>query len=770
MKDAIRNLMWLAATVLLLAANLGKVPESVSAPLPAPVGGSAVTGSTESGTFAQAFELIQEGKFEAAHKLIEPARTQSSAQLGTTPDLLVQIIDEYEQMSERRQEARETAYTQVLAELEKLLAQRTDDDANDVSDVNDVNDISAALAVIAKTREFADEKQREQLMSDAVVRETVQEAIDKAAEFEVAGKWLDAYTNCYYWLVAIDPNNEGYSDYAQHLLDKATLAMAFEDSPCETSDERFTGVKKGMFTRSIEWLDTHYVTLIDYEEMSNKALDRCRLLAEVLGAASRLGDDSNGEGGKGPAVAEGMPDPEKLEVWLSTLDDLADRVEAASKRPDGLGKTVFLDILEKVLTLNDLTVALPRPVLISQFAEASLSALDPYTVVIWPRQIQDFEQMMTNEFMGIGIEISKRQGQLTVSSLLLDTPAFNSALDAGDVIEAVEGLETKDMSLGCAAKKIKGPARTKVNLRVRRPSEDKAVEDKVFNVTITRARITVPTVRGWQRTKAGKWLYMVDEKNKIGFVRLTSFSTDTASGLERVLRQLEAEGLRGLILDLRWNTGGLLDSAVQVADKFIEEQGGLIVKRRPGFGRGRRPYDYELAHRKGTHPNYPLVILINGSSASASEIVAGALADDKYERATLVGTRTHGKGSVQGITGYPRASAQLKYTMAYYHLPSGQRVESKKAVEKEGRKDWGIGPDVKVELRSDELKKMFEVQRSNDVLVKADHDDADKSVNKATIEETLVADPQLAVGLLIVRSKLLQGQMLAQLGSRPAQQ
>jgi carboxyl-terminal processing protease len=235
-----------------------------------------------------------------------------------------------------------------------------------------------------------------------------------------------------------------------------------------------------------------------------------------------------------------------------------------------------------------------------------------------------------------------------------------------------------------------------------------------------------------------------------------------------VLRQLESEGLRGLILDLRWNTGGLLDSAVDVADKFIGEEGALIVKRRAGFGRV-SDTDYEWAHRRGTQPNYPLVILINGSSASASEIVAGALADRKYERATLVGTRTHGKGSVQGITGYPRDRAQLKYTMAHYFLPSGQRVESKDDVKKEDRKDWGVGPDVKVELRSDEIKKMFEVQRSNDVLVRADHDAADKSVKKATIEETLESDSQLAVGLLIIRSKLLQAQTLAQRGRRHVQ-
>ncbi|UCF16945.1 MAG: hypothetical protein JSW59_05690, partial [Phycisphaerales bacterium] len=184
--------------------------------------------------------------------------------------------------------------------------------------------------------------------------------------------------------------------------------------------------------------------------------------------------------------------------------------------------------------------------------------------------------------------------------------------------------------------------------------------------------------------------------------------------------------------------------------------------RKPGFGRAQQT-DYEMADSKGTHPNYPMVILINGSSASASEIVAGALADERYERATLVGTRTHGKGSVQGITGYPSGSAQLKYTMAYYHLPSGQRVESKGAVKEQGRDDWGVGPDIEVELRSDELKKLFEVQRSNDVLVRADHDDADKAAKKHTIEETLAGDPQLAVGLLVVRSKLLHDQTLARL-------
>jgi len=754
MRDAKRNLMSLAAVVFLVVAFAGRVPQSISAPLPAPAAGSDLAGSIESAVVARACELIRQGRFDVAGELAKRAYAGSEGQLTGAPRQLVQILDEYEEIDRRRRLAREEAYTEALAELEKLKSEQ----AEDVNDVNDVNDLTEALAVIAKTGEFADSEQKVRLMSDAFVEETVRKAIDKAAEFEVRAKWLDAYTNCYYWLQAIDPNNEGYSDYADHLLDKATLAMAFEDSPCETSSERFAGVKKEMFTRAVDFLDTRYVTLVDYDKMGAEALKRCELLAEVLSSSARFADASQSGESSSSIVVEAILDSQKVAVWSAALAELKSEVKEASEGSGAFGRKDFLRIFEKVLTLNKLTVGLPETVLVSQFAEAALSALDPYTVIIWPKQIQDFEQMMTNEFMGIGIEISKRKGLLTVSSLLLDTPAFHSALDAGDIIEAVEGLETKDMSLSCAAKKIKGRAGTKVNLRVRRVSEDKSIPDKVFDITITRDRITVPTVRGWQRTTSGKWLHMVDEKNKIGFVRLTSFSGDTAPGLEQVLDDLESQGLRGLILDLRWNTGGLLDSAVDVADKFVDE--GVIVKRKPGFGRA-PIYDYESAHSRGTHPNYPVVILINGSSASASEIVAGALADEKYERATLVGTRTHGKGSVQGITGYLRDRAQLKYTMAYYHLPSGQRVESKKAVKEQGRNDWGVGPDVKVELRSNELKKMFDVQRSNDVLVRAGHDDNDKAVQKHTIEETLASDPQLAVGLLVVRSKLLQDQMLA---------
>jgi len=701
---------------------------------------------------------IYKGDFAAARELLEGSEKSKSTYIAQLRD----IVSEYEAIEKARQSAREAAYREQLAELEKLRTKTETGDVNDVnsvSTVSDINDISEVLLTIAKASELANEQQKPELMSNSFVKETIQKAIDKAAQYESQGKWLDAYITCYSWLQAIEPNNQAYTDYANKLIDKANIEASFQDSPCETRTERFQGIEKEMFIRAIDYLKVNYVDLTDYRQMAIKAIERCQLLGQVLRlSSSQVSKDLTGVSSLAPASPDASRDrgddifkesfspidSRKLSAWSAALAAILwDEVDQS---PTGFDKDKFVDVFEKVLALNSTTVEIPEQTLIAQFADAAFSVLDPYTVMIWPRQVQSFEKTMTYEFTGIGIEITKQKGLLTVASLLPDTPAYNSGLDADDVVEKVDGIETKDMTLTCAVAKITGPKGTKVTLTIRRQGEE-----KTRDITITRAKITVPTIRGWQRTEQGKWLYMIDDRNKIGYVRITSFAERTSSDLEKVLGELEAEGLKGLILDLRFNAGGLLDSAVEVVDKFIRE--GPIVRTERGFGRG---LVFETAHEENTHPDYSLVLLLNYGSASASEIVGGALADPQYNRAILVGVRTHGKGSVQGITHYPGGGAQLKYTMAYYHLPSGQRVESQDAMEKKGRKDWGVGPHIEVDLRSDELKKMIDVQRNNDVLVRADHDNTKGHLKKHTAEETLSADPQLAVGVLVIRSKLIQ--------------
>jgi carboxyl-terminal processing protease len=706
--------------------NFEKTKETESTSIP-----EANTVSSTYGTIDQICGLIYQGDFEAAGSLIEDVRKDKT---DTTegPQLvqLEQIIHDYQVLESKLQSNREKSYRKQLKELNKLTNQV---DSPDVNDANDANDLVSVLSIIAQAAEFANEEQKTQLLSMPFVTETLEQAKSKAAEYESEGKWLDAYSECYAWLRAIYENNQEYSDYSDKLLDKANIEASFRDSPCETTQDRYRGVRRSMFERAVEALNFNYVSIsIDYKQMMVKGIERCQILTDVAKRPSANDANDIVENGCLPR------DHQKLAAWSVAMDGLLDELDTL---PTAMTKDKFLDFFDKVLLLNKSTAEFPETILIAQFSEAALSALDPYTVMIWPKQKEDFEKMMTNEFTGIGIEISKQKGWLTVASLLPDTPAYRSGLDAGDIIEEVEGESTKNMSLTCAVRRITGPAGTKVELTIRSQGDDKARK-----MMITRDKIVVPTIRGWKRTKQGQWLYMLDEANKIGYIRLTSFSEKTTKDLEKALDELEANGLKGLILDLRSNTGGLLTSAIDVTDKFISK--GLIVSTRPRYGM----WTYASAQAKNTHPNYPLVLLINSISASASEIVAGSLQDPMHKRAILVGERTHGKGSVQGITSYPEGGAQLKYTMAYYHLPSGKRVESQEAAKKESRNDWGVGPDVEVKLTIEELRKMIKLQRGNDVLARADHQEQDDAVTKHTVEDTLAADPQMAIGLLVVKS------------------
>jgi carboxyl-terminal processing protease len=701
--------------------------------------------------------LIEKGNFDAGSQLITTSGGLRPE--WTSVSQLKDITGQWQQLQKGREEQKGASYKKEMGKLERLIAGKGSDN-NDVNDQNEPNGPVAMLAAVTRTIEFADEQQQKAILSEPCVLAAIDMTKAEAAALEQKGKWFDAYIMYYSWLNALDPNNKIYSDHSDQLIDKAGIAGSFQDSPCETGKQRFDGVRKRIFERAVDALNFNYISKIDYRQMAVKGIKRCRMLAEVVGTLTNKSTSSQEQKSTsepnasilGESFKDFKPDANAIATLCSALGSLE---KEAADWPEGASKERFLLAFDKVLELNLTTAHLPEEMVIAQFAEASFSALDPYTVIVWPKQVQDFEKIMTNEFSGIGIEISRDKGQLTVGSLLPDTPAYNSGLDAGDVIEKVDGMPTKDMTLPCAVKHITGPAGTKVTLTIKHEgpaTSPRKAETQPHEITITRAKIVVPTVRGWQRNEAGKWQYMVDEKEKIGYIQLTSFSDKTAPEMEEALNELEKSGMKGLILDLRYNSGGFFGSAVDVTDAFLNE--GLIVITRPRFGIP----TYEAAHIKGTHPNYPMVVLINAGSASASEIVAGALADPSHRRATLIGERTHGKGVVQGITHYPGEGAQLKYTMAYYHLPSGQRVKSREETEKEGTKDWGIGPDVAVEMRSDELRKMFEVQRDNDVLVKAGHDNAASPLRKHTIEQTVEVDPQLETAILVIKSKLIREQ------------
>ena len=312
-----------------------------------------------------------------------------------------------------------------------------------------------------------------------------------------------------------------------------------------------------------------------------------------------------------------------------------------------------------------------------------LASLDPHSSFMPPDMFKELKIDTKGEFGGLGIEISIKDGILTVISPIEDTPAFKIGIKANDQILKINDKFTKDMSIMDAVKLMRGPKGTKVTITVMREGFDKPKE-----FTITRDIIQVKSVK-FKMLEGG-----------IGYVRIAQFQEKTDDYLTKALQTLKEENkgeLKGLVLDLRNDPGGLLDQAVKVSDHFIDE--GLIV-----YTEGREA-DSKMkfsAKKGGDEPGYPMVVLVNSGSASASEIVAGALQD--HHRAVVMGTQTFGKGSVQTIIPLSEDSG-LRLTTARYYTPNGRSIQAK-----------GITPDITVEqvdLQASEKKPSLHIREKD---------------------------------------------------------
>ena len=633
--------------------------------------------------------------------------------------------------AEAEKEEKDNSEATDESEGEVVVPELKDKDDKDAEKDNVTDAIIDFFVAVANLNEYSTEQQKETFLKSEFITNLTEVAISKAMDYEQRGKWADSYTVCYYWLSTMYKQNKLYKDKVDELVNKITVQGSFIDSPCETAKDRSDGIELVMLHRTIKILTYTYISPLNFERMLHTGLDRCITIAEVL---SFPNED----------IAVEF-DREQIQSFVAGVRKI--KKEFTPGLLQQYYHTQVLDAFNQVLMLNEQTMKLSPSIIIMHFTEALLSELDPYTNIVWPFYVKEFQKSITQEFTGIGVEISKQADDLKVNSLLPDTPAFSSGLDAEDVILAVDGVSTEGMSINCAVSKISGPADTTVVLTVRHKDSDKEVD-----ISIKRGVIVVPTIKGWKREEEKKWSYIIDDENKIGFLRLTSFTESTTQHMIDAIKSMKKEGLKGLILDLRYDSGGLLSTAVDVVNMFIEE--GPIVSTKPRMGLPEKYY----AKKDTLLPDCPLVILINGSSASASEIVSGALSDPKYKRAILVGERTYGKGSVQSVTAAPGLGAQLKYTMAFYYLPSDEPVKNRYQLEKAGREDWGIAPDVELEMYGSEIKKYFDIQRGNDILVKNGHVyDGQEQDNKKkhSTEDTISSDPQLELGLIVLKAKML---------------
>ena len=341
--------------------------------------------------------------------------------------------------------------------------------------------------------------------------------------------------------------------------------------------------------------------------------------------------------------------------------------------------------------------------LIESAIRGVLSKLDPYSSYIGPNELERFHNSVASEFGGIGIQISMDEGQLTVISPIYGSPAYREGVLAGDRILEIDGKSTEGLSIDESIKRLKGDEGTVVALTVMHSGKD-AKE----TISLTREIIHVDTVLGGCHGSDGAWEYVFDPQRHIGYVRIVAFSRDTPTELQRVLTQLQTEKLQGLILDLRFNPGGLLSAAIEVSNLFVSE--GRIVSTK-GRNSAERTWN---ARKEGVFQGFPMVVLVNRYSASASEIVAACLQD--HHRAIVIGERTWGKGSVQNVIDLEDGKSALKLTTASYRRPNGKNIHRFPGAKKDD--EWGVAPNqgFKIELSNREMLDLIQDRREGDIL------------------------------------------------------
>lgn len=344
-------------------------------------------------------------------------------------------------------------------------------------------------------------------------------------------------------------------------------------------------------------------------------------------------------------------------------------VYADEKKPENKAEKAasiykYLNIFSETLkkTKTDYVEEVSEEKLIEYAINGMLSSLDPHSSFLDAETFKDMREQTKGEFGGLGIEVTMDNGWIKIISPIDDTPAFKAGLQAGDYITHIDGTTVLGETLTQAVEKMRGPVKSKVKLTIRRKNKEP------FDVTLTRDNIKIRSVKTEEKDPA------------VGYIRISSFSETTTNDVKKAIEKIQKENpdkLSGYVLDLRNNPGGLLDQAVSVADLFLEE--GEIVSTRPRRAEEMQRYN---ATKGDITKNKPIVVLINEGSASAAEIVSGALQDHK--RAVIVGMRSFGKGSVQTVVPVTDFGA-IRLTTARYYTPSGRSIQAK-----------GIEPDIEI--------------------------------------------------------------------------
>ena len=523
---------------------------------------------------------------------------------------------------------------------------------------------------------------REAFLQSDWLQQLVKVSLAEAQKLREDADWRGAW-RIYGDLAALFEHEPRYQKLEREVQTHLRLDLMFEEG--NHWNERLDKVRWDDAETALDLIDFYYVVPPDFKAICEMGLEQLAFLADSKSARE---------------VFEGLADEHDRADFKARLEAKLQQVREAPT----LDRRDCAQYFRRVVkTINPQTVRLPEELIVSELMRGALDPLDDYTTVIWPRDAADFEKHTRGDFFGVGISIvaDRISDEIEVASPLEDSPAYRAGIQAGDIITAVDGETIKGISLDRVVDRITGPEGSPVTLTIRR-------DDEEIEVPLHRALIKIHSVKGVRRdaNDPEKWDHWLDRDEGIGYVRLTNFQANTHEDLENALSELEAKGLNGLVLDLRGNPGGLLDSAWRIASMFLKAD-DIVVKTK---GRDRSENHEFPTPFDGAFSDVPMVVLTDESSASASEIVAGAIRDN--DRGVVVGARTFGKFSVQNlITLSQRTNAKLKITTSRYYLPSGVSLHRDPTAE-----TWGVEPDVGVRLVRKEIINVFKMRRDADLI------------------------------------------------------
>ncbi len=731
MSTFLRRWNWVMLVLLLGAAlmlpgtaarSAAQAPESLTA-TNAPVTVSELPGLAQAGRFAEVLQTLR-----------SDTRLTSDNPVALA---LLRSLEQHEQHEQTRLNKNRESYTAAWEKMKAALqADKIEEGMLALIDAHSVSeDIAATLAnpmaveLISKTETAAQTAQQSGQWLDALSLYRLLDALfDQAQKYRAAVRSNERHIRIMRLYVP--------DELKKQFVARATrLSKENLDPPSfgnETWEQQLTGVDMTMLEAALARTSSQHVSSAGYRPLLVGALDGLLALAQTQQLS---------------ATFPNMADAEKVRRFVQAITDLRLRVATQTT----VGGSDMRRLLEQVATLNRDTLDLPDPVLAYEMGDGALANADDFSAILWPREKEELTRTTRGKFFGVGIMIGMRTDpvtktpRITVVSPLANTPAHKAGIKPGDIIATVEGQPTTGWTIDQAVRTITGPEGTTVTLGIDRPD----VSERLF-MPLVRNEIPIESVRGWDRKSqsTGDWDFFIDPDNRIGYVRLSQFVPQSASDLDAAINQMEQTGpIQGLILDLRYDPGGLLSAAVEVTNRFVRQ--GTIVSTVRGDGRENEKYQ---ARPERSYRAFPMVVLINEGSASASEIVAGALQD--YGRATIVGQRSFGKGSVQDLFVLGMGKAFLKVTTQYYKLPKGRIIHRQP-----GAGEWGIEPDLVVKVTPQQAVDALEYRMDLDVLRDAsDPPKKDPAPSAPQILEQGM-DPQLEAALLVLKTRIVAQQM-----------